>query len=718
PDAPDRDSGLVILALGKLGALELNYSSDIDIMVLYDAEVVRVPGDRHPQALFVRLTRALVRILQERTADGYVQRTDLRLRPDPASTPLALSVEAAELYYEGLGQNWERTAMIKARAMAGDIAAGERFLGRLAPFIWRKHLDFAAIQDIHSIKRQINAHRGGERIAVAGHDIKVGRGGIREIEFFAQTQQLIWGGRTPALRARGTCDALRALVAAGRASEAAVAELIAAYGFLRTVEHRLQMIDDRQTQTVPAAPDRFAAVATFLGFEDPDRFAQALRARLETVERRYAALFEEAPDLAPASGSLVFTGTEDDPDTIATLGAMGFGKPSIVAAAIRGWHHGRYRAMRSTRARELLTEITPTLLAELARTAEPDTALARFDEFLRSLPGGVQLFSLFYSRPRLLELVAQVMGTAPRLATILSHNPILFDSVLSPEFEAPLPPTDALVAALGEHLATAADEQDVLDFARRWTHDRQFQIGVRMLRRDVPPEQAHAMFSDLAEAVVRALLPQVERLFAAAHGRVPGAGFAVLGLGKLGGREMTATSDLDLVFVYQVPPGVEASDGAKPLPPSAYFARLSQRLLNALSAPTAEGGLYDIDMRLRPSGAKGPVASELAGFLAYQREAAWTWEHMALTRARVLAAPADLGRRLDDGIRDILCRARPPGPLAAEIAAMRARVAAEHPAKGPWDVKYAPGGLIDVEFIAQYLQLRDAHRHPAMLATG
>jgi glutamate-ammonia-ligase adenylyltransferase len=717
-DAPERASGAIVLALGKLGAHELNYSSDIDIMVLFDPEVVRWVGAGHPQAAFVRLTRELVRILQERTADGFVVRTDLRLRPDPAATPLALSTEAAELYYESLGQNWERAAMIKARAMAGDAEAGDAFLRRLTPFVWRKHLDFAAIQDIHSIKRQINAHHGGARIAVAGHNIKVGRGGIREIEFYAQTQQLIWGGRNPALRSGATCDALRALTVAGHMTEDACAELVEAYRFLRNVEHRLQMIDDQQTQTLPAAEAKLAQLATFLGHPSSAAFADALRARLETVERRYAALFEEAPELAPQAGNLVFTGTEDDPGTLTTLSALGFGNASIVAAAIRGWHHGRYRAMRSTRARELLTEITPTLLAALARTADPDSALARFDEFLRNLPAGVQLFSLFYSRPHLLDLVATIMGTAPRLAEVLSHNVALLDSVLGAEFDEALPPADALTASLGAALDQARDEEDELDIARRWTHDRQFQVGVQMLRRAVPPERAHAMLSDLAEAVVRAMLPRVEASFAAAHGRVPGAEFAVLGLGKLGGREMTATSDLDLVFVYRVPDGIEASDGAKPLPPSTYFARLSQRLLNALSALTAEGRLYEIDMRLRPSGAKGPVASDIEGFLAYQRDAAWTWEHMALTRARVLCGAADFRARIEAGIRAVLAAGRPAAKLAADIAAMRVRIAAEHGSDDPWHVKHVRGGLVDIEFIAQYVQLREAARHPEILATG
>jgi glutamate-ammonia-ligase adenylyltransferase len=383
PDDPARGSGFVVLGMGKLGARELNYSSDIDLILLFDDERLAdsYTGKRSPQEFFVRLARDLVRLLEERTADGYVFRTDLRLRPDPGSTPPVLSMLAAETYYESTGQNWERAAMIKARPVAGDLAAGQRFLDLLRPFVWRKSLDFAAIQDIHSIKRQINAHRGGARIAVAGHNIKLGRGGIREIEFFAQTQQLIWGGREPALRTSRTCEALQALADSGHISADVPAKLIDAYRFLRTLEHRLQMAEDRQTHQLPSEPGKLAQIAKFMGFPDTDSFAATVLRVLRTVEDEYAGLFEEAPELG-GGGALVFTGAEDHPDTLQTLTALGFREPSAVSAAVRAWHHGRYRAMRSTRARELLTEIMPALLGAFGKTVDPDGALMRFDEFL------------------------------------------------------------------------------------------------------------------------------------------------------------------------------------------------------------------------------------------------------------------------------------------------------------------------------------------------
>ncbi|MBM3487274.1 MAG: bifunctional [glutamine synthetase] adenylyltransferase/[glutamine synthetase]-adenylyl-L-tyrosine phosphorylase [Alphaproteobacteria bacterium] len=717
PFAPERDSGVIVLGMGKLGARELNYSSDIDLIILYDHERIVYTGKDGLSTCMIRFARDLVRVVEARTADGYVFRTDLRLRPDPGSTPPAVSVIAAETYYESTGQNWERAAMIKARVVAGDRVAGQRFLDYLRPFVWRRSLDFAAIQDIHSIKRQINAHKGGAAIAIPGHNVKLGRGGIREIEFYAQTQQLIWGGRQPALRVADTCTALRRLAEAAHIGADAVVDLEGAYWYLRRLEHRLQMIDDRQTHSLPADADGIAAVAAFMGFADARSFVAATEAVLRRVEERYARLFEESPDLS-GPGNLVFTGTEDDPDTMKTLGALGYGNPSMVAAAVRAWHHGRYRATRSTRAKEILTELMPTLLAALARTADPDEALRRFDAFLGGLPAGVQLFSLFQNNPGLLDLVAEVMGSTPRLADWLSWNPALLDGILTGAYLDPTAAPAALDAEIAAALEQARDHQDVLDVLRRWNNERMFRIGVRMIQGGIDPETAGAALSDTADAAMRAMLPAVERDFARLHGRVPGAAFAVVALGKLGGREMTAGSDLDLVFVYEADPAHETSDGARPLAALVYFTRLGQRLINAVTAPTGEGKLYEVDMRLRPSGNKGPIASALAAFVAYQTEAAWTWEHLALTRARVIAGPPEFAARIDAAIRAILIRRRDPAALAREVALMRERMAREHRAANIFDVKHLRGGLVDIEFIAQFLILRYAADHPGVRATN
>jgi glutamate-ammonia-ligase adenylyltransferase len=705
--------------MGKLGARELNYSSDIDLIVLYDPEAIRTDAPDSLQTNIVRLTRNMVRLMDERTADGYVFRTDLRLRPDPAATPLAISVLAAETYYESLGQNWERAAMIKARPVAGDKVVGVAFLDMLRPFVWRKNLDFAAIQDIHSIKRQINAHRGGTEIAVNGHNLKLGRGGIREIEFFAQTQQLIWGGRQPALRCAATGEALRALCAGGQITSDAAEDLMEVYRFLRRIEHRLQMINDEQTHTLPQDSDGLASLAVFLGYSDADAFAADVVTHLRRTEAHYVELFEDAPSLgAPGlgPGNLVFTGSEPDPDTLETIERLGFRNPATVDAAFRRWHHGRYRATRSTRARELLTELAPVLLEALSQTPDPDAAFVKFDEFLSRLPAGVQLFSNFFANPNLLGLVAEIVGGAPRLAEHLSRRPLVLDSVLTEDFFDPPPPPEVLEAELDAMFAHGEHLEDILDISRRWANDRWFQVGVQNLRGHLGPRPVARALSNIADTAVSRLYPFVEEQFAGQHGGFPGSGMIIVAMGTLGAREMTPASDLDLIFIYSTGDAADASDGPRPLAPSQYFARLSQRLINAITAQTAEGKLYDVDMRLRPSGRAGPIASSFESFVQYHDEAAWTWEHMALTRARVIAGPADLRDAVEGVIRDVLTRPRDPDALLADIADMRARMDREHHTDVIWDLKHLRGGLVDIEFITQYLQLRHAHADSRVLS--
>ncbi|WP_372397413.1 bifunctional [glutamine synthetase] adenylyltransferase/[glutamine synthetase]-adenylyl-L-tyrosine phosphorylase [Azospirillum sp. HJ39] len=729
PQRPWVGSGLIVLGMGKLGGRELNYSSDIDLIVLYDDAVVQTPQPDNLARTFIRLARDLVRIMDERTKDGYVFRTDLRLRPDPGATPLAVSVSAAEIYYGSVGQNWERAAMIKARPIAGDEVAGASFLRFLEPFVWRRNLDFAAIQDIHSIKRQINAHKGHREVTVNGHDIKVGRGGIREIEFFAQTQQLIFGGRDPRVRIAPTLMANEALRDVGRVPPQTVEDLAAAYHFLRRVEHRIQMIDDQQTHRIPAEDAGVAHLATFLGYGDPADFRAELLATLGQVEDRYAELFEEAPSLS-GPGNLVFTGTDPDPGTVETLAGMGFADPARVISVVSAWHRGRYRATRSGRARELLTELTPALLSALAKTPAPDGALMNFDDFLGKLPAGVGLFSLFVANPWLLELVAEIMGIAPQMAATLSRNPSLLDAVLSPDFFDPLPGKDeGLAADHARVIAAARDFEDALTLSRRWTNDQRFRAGVHILRGITDGDRCGAFLADLADLVVPDLARRVEEEFAQRHGRIPGGAWVVVAMGKLGSRQLTITSDIDLIVIYDIASAGQGSgapllsDGARPLSPNEYYIKLTQRLTNAITAPMADGRLYEVDMRLRPSGNAGPLATSLAAFVKYQASDAWTWEHMALTRARVIGGDAggsalDLAGRVTEAIRSVLTAPRDPGRLLWDVADMRRRIDKEFGTANPWNVKYARGGLIDIEFIAQYLQLRHGHDLPDILHVG
>jgi glutamate-ammonia-ligase adenylyltransferase len=713
--SPEVNSGYIVLGMGKYGAGELNYSSDIDLIVFFEPELVRVKPGVEPLAFFVRMTRDLVRLLQERTGDGYVFRTDLRLRPDPGATHVAMSTPAALNYYESYGQNWERAALIKARPVAGDMEAGRLFVQELAPFIWRKYLDFAAIADIHAMKRQIHAFKGFDHIAVAGHDIKVGRGGIREIEFFVQTQQLIAGGRQTDLRTPQTLVALQRLAERGWIKPEVERDMAEAYCFLRRIEHRLQMIADEQTQTLPEAPDDVERVAQFSGFSGTAEFSKALLAQLALVQSHYAVLFENTPELTHQGTNMVFAGEADDPATVSALSAMGFSDPAQVIASVRGWHHGRYPAVRSPRARELLTEVQPLLIDALSKTADPDRAFISFDRFLSELPSGVQLFSLLRANPSLLRLIAAIMGSAPRLAGILSRHRRVLDAVLDPGFFGSVPSQEALAAMIDREVAGASDLQEALDRARVVGGEQGFLIGVRVLSGTIRAGQAGGAYAQLAERLIAALQHRVEEDMVQAHGRLPGGAAVILAMGKLGGREMTAASDLDLILVYDCDEAAEQSDGARPLAPSQYFARLTQRLISALTSQTAEGRLYDVDMRLRPSGQKGPLATQLSSFVHYQSTDAWTWEHMALTRARPISGPPELRARVETAIRDVLVRPRDRARTAADVREMRGRIEKEKSTTDIWDLKQVRGGLVDIEFMAQHLQLVHAAARPDIL---
>jgi glutamate-ammonia-ligase adenylyltransferase len=715
PSDPAKGSGYIVLAMGKHGAFELNYSSDIDLIVLYEPRATLVDPDE-VQTFFVRLTKRLVKILQERTADGYVFRTDLRLRPDPGATPIALSAEAALIYYESMGQNWERAALIKARPCAGDVAAGEAFLKEIAPFIWRKSFDYAAIADVHSIKRQIHAAKGHGTVAVAGHNVKLGRGGIREIEFFVQTQQLIAGGREPRLRGRATRAMLAMLADLGWIEEKVRTDLDAAYEFLRRVEHRLQMIADEQTHVLPRDAAGLETVARLMGFADLEGFEQLLRRHLERVQRYYARLFEDEPELAADLGNLVFTGGDDDPDTLATLARLGFRDPKAVTRTIRAWHFGRYPAMRSAKARERLTEIVPAILAAFAGLDNPDAVLADFDRLLARLPTGVQLFSILRSNPNLLDLIGLVIGAAPRLADTIIRRPRVLDALLDPAFFGTLPAEPELAARLDRFLAEARSYEERLDRARIFGQEQAFLIGVRVLTGTIAPSDAGIAYATLADVMIRALLAAAEAALVDAHGRVAGGAAVVVALGKLGGREMTATSDLDLILLYDHDPEAEATDGRRPIAPSQFYARLTQRLVAALSALTGEGRLYEVDFRLRPSGNAGPLATRIDAFEHYQLAEAWTWEHMALTRARPIAGDPALSRRAAAIIRTALTKRRDRAALAADVADMRRRIEAEKGTSDPFDLKQVAGGLIDLEFIAQFLMLANAAHEPGVLA--
>jgi glutamate-ammonia-ligase adenylyltransferase len=694
-DAAADAAGMVVLAMGKMGAFELNYSSDIDLIVLFDDD--RFPGDAvgEARAAFVRATRAMTALLQDKTEEGYVWRTDLRLRPDPAVTPVCLSMEAAERYYESLGRTWERAAHIKARPCAGDIAAGGRYLERLRPFVWRRHLDFAAIEDAHDMRRRIREHKGlHEDERLEGRDLKLGVGGIREIEFFAQTRQLIAGGRDPDLRARGTVDALARLSDKGWVPAEVSDTLCAHYRVLREAEHRLQMIADARTQTLPTSAAGFDRLARLSGAADTKRWRDALSAVMAEVHGLTEEFFARRGGGAPPP--------EAGPE------------PEIVAR----WRH--YPALRSSRAQRIFERLKPDLLARLAAADRPDEALAAFDGFLRGLPAGVQLFAMFEANPHLRALITDIAASAPALASYLSRNSRVLEGVVSGDFFAPWPGRAALADGLRGVLGDAPDYEARLDRARLWAKEWHFRVGVHHLQGLVDADEAGTQYADLAAASLHALLPVVVEEFAAKHGPPPGRGLAVLAMGSLGAGWITAGSDLDLIVVYD-PAGAEMSEGRRPLAPRPYYARLTQALVTAVSAPTAQGRLYEVDMRLRPSGKQGPVATSLAAFERYQQEEAWTWEHMALTRATPVAGSAEVCAEAEAVRAAVLARPRARDEVWQELARMRGRLAAARGAAGPLDVKPGPGGLQDIELLGQagaLLAGASARSTPAQLAAA
>ena len=719
PDRPEQGSGLIVLAMGKMGAGELNYSSDIDLIVFFDRSATSVAEDIEPQPFFVRVTQALARLLQQRSGDGYVFRVDLRLRPDPASTQVAISTEAALHYYEREGRTWERAAMIKARPCAGDPEAGEALLVEIAPFVWRKHLDFAALADVHDMKRQMQTYRGQSQIAVEGHNVKVGRGGIREIEFFAQTQQLIAGGRHAELRVRRTLEALDVLASSNWITHEARDELTAAYEFLRRVEHRLQMMGDEQTHALPDDAEAVERFAQFFGYEGRGAFAEDLLRHLNIVQGHYAKLFEgDEPTGTAKLPNVDYGAGPEDTRLLDHLAALGFRKPLLVARTIRQWIEDDYRALRAETTRSAFLEFIPGLIHGLAHAEEPDDAVVAFDRFLQAVQRGGRLISLLSQNRELVALVALILGAAPRLGDMLARQPQIMDGLIDPRFFGAMPDKKELSGRLADTLRDAASYEDFLDRLRLFGQESLFLIGTRILSGTVSAQHASVAFADVAEGIVHTVDGLVTDQFAAQYGRISEQQTAILAMGRLGSREMTASSDLDLILLYDYDHENPDSDGERSLHGAQYFARFTQRLISAFTTRTNYGVLYDVDMRLRPSGRAGPLASRIDSFAEYQQHEAWTWEHMALTRARVISSTPEFREKIEAVIRDVLTRPRDPAATAADVADMRRAIAQEKGEDDVWDLKLAAGGLVDIDFIAQYLQLVHAATRPEILSVS
>ena len=688
PDAGP--SGFFAIALGKHGSRELNYSSDIDPILLFDPDILPRRERDDPGEAAVRIARSVVDLLQTRDADGYVLRVDLRLRPASEATPLAIPVEAAISHYESSALGWERAAFIRARSVAGDVALGERFLNTIQPFIWRRSLDFGAVEELRAMSRRIRSHHSGQ-VFGPGYDLKRGRGGIREVEFFVQIHQLIHGGRDPTLRVPDTLGGIVALATAGWIDPDTATALANAYRLYRTIEHRLQMVEDRQTHRLPGDAVALDSVAQLHGLAAGGALLDLLAPHVAAVGALYDALDGPERHLMPL-----------DVDPLrAALGEAGFADADWAVSRIREWRGGKMRAVRSDVAFAALEAVLPSLIAAFGRAPDPDAALSAFDSMLAGLPSALNLFRLLEAQPALLTLLVDIISHAPTLAEALGRNAALLDRLLDASAFDPVGDVAALVAEMAR---ANAELESQLDHVRRIVGEHRFALGAQIVCAASDPLVVAGGYARVAEAAVQVVADAVIKPFVAAHGRVPNSELVVLALGRLGGGLLTHASDLDLIYLFSGDFASE-SDGARPLGATHYYNRLGQRLSSGLSAPTAAGALYEVDTRLRPSGGDGPLVTSVDSFARYQQESAWTWEHMALTRARVIYGSDEARRAISRIIEDALRKSRDPATLAHEVVAMRADMATHKPPLGPLDVKLAAGGLVDLEFVIHFHQL-------------
>lgn len=687
--------GFTIIALGKHGSRELNYSSDIDLLFLFDPDTLPLKPREEPQQGAIRIGQRLIELIQKRDSDGYVFRIDLRLRPSPEVTPIALPVDASISYYETSALPWERAAFIRARVVAGDRALGQYFLDSIHPFVWRRSLDFGAINELQSITRRIRNHYAQGQSFGPGFDLKRGRGGIREVEFFAQMHQLIHGGREPHLRLPATLDALAALAEDGRIPADEAAEMSSAYRLLRTIEHRLQMVDDKQTHNLPGDKEALDNVAQLHGLEDGQALLDLLRPSVEAVSKIYDGLAQDGEGSLP-----------HDPQALnAYLRSAGFEDPPAARRRIESWRSGNARSLRTAPAREAFEAMLPGIVQAFGQSPNSMSAMNRFDDIVAKLPSGVNFYRLLQARPGLARLLAIVLSHAPALAEQLGRRPELLDGLIDSSAFEPAASIEELIDGFARSERSNEDYQLLLDRVRRHVNERRFALGVQLVTAHSDPLEVAGGYARVAEAAVDVLARAAIAEFETLHGRIPGSELLILGLGRLGGEALTHASDLDLIYLFTGTHEAQ-SDGPRPLRATDYFNRLAPRVSAALSVPTAAGPLYEVDTRLRPSGKDGLIAISLPSFAEYQQERAWTWEHMALTRARPVFGSEEGRTALRSIVEATLLMPRDPGKLIADAARMRSEMATHKPAKGPFDIKLGDGGLVDLEFAIHTLQLR------------
>ncbi|HEX5238809.1 MAG TPA: bifunctional [glutamine synthetase] adenylyltransferase/[glutamine synthetase]-adenylyl-L-tyrosine phosphorylase [Sphingomicrobium sp.] len=685
--------GFAVIAMGKLGSRELNYSSDVDLILLFDPERLFRRDREDVGEAAVRVARRMIEILQRRTADGYVQRVDLRLRPSPEVTPIALAIDAAISHYESSAEPWERAAFIRARAAAGDTALGQRFLDSIEPFVWRRSLDFGVIEEVRQISARIRDHFAQSALIGPGYDLKRGRGGIREVEFYVQIQQMIHGGRDASVRAPATLDAIEALHSAGHLDRRTADDLASAYRVLRTVEHRVQMVDDAQTHLLPLDARALDNLARLHGLADGDALLAELRPHID----RTGEIFDS---LSPGDRTVL----SSDPDILRSeLAQLGFNDAESAMRHVANWRSGRARSLRSPAARQAFEAMLPALLPAIAAGAHPDHALNRLSDIVERLSSGVNFFRLLEARPELARLLAKILAHAPALADQLARRPELFEGLFDSSSFAMPPPAAEFAELLAKEMRGHPYDL-ALDRARRIVNERRFALGVQLIDRRRDPLEVTEGYARVAEGTLAALAQRTAEEFEHTHGRFDQGELVIVALGRFGGNSLTYASDLDIIYLHTAGEGA-VSNGNRPLGPNDYFNRLATRVTAALSVPTAAGPLYDVDTRLRPQGSKGMLVVSLDAFEQYQRSEAWTWEHMALCRARPVFGSSAVCQRVAAVVAEVLRLPRDRDKMIADAVKMRSDMERHKPARSNLDVKLGPGGLVDLEFATHVLQL-------------
>ena len=694
-----------VLAMGKLGSGELNFSSDIDLIILYDCPT----NDQDSGRVFVDLTRQFTNIMTKPTADGIGWRVDLRLRPNPSVTPVAIRTDNAISYYESLARTWERVAFIRARHIAGDAQLAREFLSEIEPFIWRRYLDYTVIDDMRMMLQ-----REPKPDDLLGFNVKKGQGGIRSIEFAVHVQQLIAGGREERLRNRSTVIALEALAEQQWIPKDEAKILITSYFALRQLEHRIQMMHDAHSHQLPRQEEKLTELARFCGHADNASFRAALHdlsakvsANTKGVSEKLGGIPYEHADGQKLTLALLLDQDDDSNAVTMALSDLGFTDVNSIIPICRNWMAGQIPATQSDRARDILGRILPELLIQISTADNPDQAFHAFVRLVENLPIGVQFFSLLEGNPNIAKVIATVLVASPRMADSLSNHTELVDDLLYEEFWHPIN-TDLtrMTSELSAAMMTAKSHEASLDALRVRLRHWRFRVHVHMVTSVIEPSEAGKFLSLIAEAAISAALPIARNRIEARFGQLKDGALIIMAMGRLGAMEMTSSSDLDLVFIHHTPEGA-MTEGDKPIPGSLYFTRIGQEIINILTAPTSEGHAYEVDMRLRPSGKSGPVTITFDRFASYQMDNAWTWEHMALIRARIISGfqHDDLAKQIENCLARVMKIKRSKSRVIADAKDMRQRIAKHHQPRSGHDLRLISGGLIDLDFFAQMMQL-------------